>query len=276
MKNKPLPSRTVGPVSSAFIATLQKRGKTIFSITEAQEIYGKNRYSTGDFLSDLVKRGILARIKAGVYLLLQMGNENTQLGNWPVIARELAGKDPYFISHYSAMRIHGMTTHALRDVFITTIKRKKEKKLGDITYHFICSKKEHFWGETAHWATRQEQVLVSDPERTILDGLDRPDLCGGVMDVVRGIWTAQKNLDLAKLKRYAGHFRTKAALKRLGCILETLNIATHWLPALSGLITDAKGYVLLDPQGSPKGKLINRWGIRINLDLEELKAGVWG
>jgi len=34
--------------------------------------------------------------------------------------------------------------------------------------------------------------------------------------------------------------------------------------------------VLLDPQGSPKGKLINRWGIRINLDLEELKAGVWG
>jgi hypothetical protein len=83
MKNKPLPSRTVGPVSSAFIATLQKRGKTIFSITEVQEIYGKNRYSTGDFLSDLVKRGILARIKAGVYLLLQMGNENTQLGNWP-------------------------------------------------------------------------------------------------------------------------------------------------------------------------------------------------
>jgi predicted transcriptional regulator of viral defense system len=67
-----------------------------------------------------------------------------------------------------------MTTHALRDVFITTIKRKKEKKLGDITYHFICSKKEHFWGETAHWATRQEQVLVSDPERP----LRRCDGCG--------------------------------------------------------------------------------------------------
>jgi len=101
-----------------------------------------------------VKRGILARVKAGVYLLLQAGSEDIQLRNWPVIARELAGRAPYFISHYSAMRIHGMTTHPLNNVFLTILQRKNKKTLSGINYNFIFSKKEHFWGDTAHWATK--------------------------------------------------------------------------------------------------------------------------
>lgn len=276
MEKKPLFTRTMGPVSAEFVATLQNRGKTIFSITEAQEIYGKNRYATGDFLSDLVKRGILARIKAGVFLILQVGNENTQLRNWPVIARELAGKDPYFISHTSAMRIHGMTSHPIFNVYLTVQKRKRDKTLSNITYHFVYTKQKHFWGQIAHWVTKQEQVQVSDLERTILDGLDRPALCGGLTDVARGIWSAQKNINLEKLKQYAEKFRTKAAVKRLGFILETLNIASDWTPTLLELIETAKDYVALDPQGPKEGKHMSRWRLQLNLNPEELKASVWG
>lgn len=270
------PSKTVGPVSATFIARLQQRGKTIFSAAEAMEIYGKNRYATGDFLSDLVKRGILARVKAGVYLLLQAGSEDTQLRNWPVIARELAGRAPYFISHYSAMRIHGMTTHPLNNVFLTILQRKNKKALSGISYNFIYSKKEHFWGDTAYWATKQEQVRVSDPERTLLDGFDRPELCGGITDVARGIWASQKKIDFEKLGQYAARFRTKAAVKRLGFVLETLKIAPDLLPGLDKMIKLAGDYITLDPQGPKEGKHLKRWGIRVNLDPEELKAGVWG
>jgi predicted transcriptional regulator of viral defense system len=276
MIDKSMPSKTVGTVSATFITKLQQRGKTIFSSAEAMEIYGKNRYATGDFLSELVKRGILARVKAGVYLLLQAGSEDTQLTNWPVIARELTGKAPYFISHYSAMRIHGMTTHPLNNVFLTLIQRKHQKSLSGISYHFIYSKKEHFWGHAAYWATKQEQVRVSDPERTLLDGFDRPELCGGITDVVRGIWAAQKKIDFKKLERYAARYRTKAAVKRLGFVLETLKIAPDLLPGLAQIIQRAGDYSALDPQGPKEGKHLKRWGIRLNLDPEELKAGVWG
>lgn len=276
MVSKSTPSKTVGPVSAIFIDHLQQLGKTIFSTVEAMKLYGKDRYATGDFLSDLVKRGILARIKAGVYLLLQAGHENTQLTNWPVIARELAGGDAYFISHYSAMRIHGMTTHPLNNIFLTTLTRKNKKILSGIRYNFIYSKKEHFWGDTAYWATKQEQVRVSDPERTLLDGFDRPELCGGVTDVARGIWAAQKKIDFKKLGQYAARFRTKAAVKRLGFVLETLKIASGLLPGLIELIGQAGDYVILDPQGLQEGRHLKRWRIRVNLDPEELKASVWG
>ena len=239
-------------------------------------IYGKNRYATGDFLSDLVKRGILARIKTGIYLLLQTGSEDTQLRNWPVIARELAGKDPYFISHYSAMRIHGMTTHPLNNVLMTTLKQKNKKTVSGITYNFINSKREHFWGDTAYWAAKQEQVRVSDPERTLLDGFDRPELCGGITDVARGIWASQKKIDFKKLGQYAARFRTKAAIKRLGFVLETLKIAPDLLPGLAGMIGEARDYVTLDPQGPKEGRHLKKWRIQVNLDPEELKASVWG
>ncbi len=239
-------------------------------------LYGKNRYATGDFLSDLVKRGILSRIKAGVYLLLQAGSEETQLRNWPVIAREFAGGAPYFISHYSAMRLHGMTTHPLNNIFVTLRQRKNKKILSGISYNFIYSKEEHFWGDMAYWATKQDQVQVSDPERTLLDGFDRPELCGGVTDVARGIWASQKRIDFEKLGRYATRFRTKAAVRRLGFVLETLKIAPGLLPGLAQTIKLSGDYTWLDPQGPREGKHLKRWGIRVNLDPEELKAGVWG
>ncbi len=269
-------SKTIGPVSASFIARLTQHGKTIFSITEAMQIYGKNRFATGAFLSDLVQRGILVRVKAGVYLLLQTGNENAQLKNWPVIARELAGNDAYFISHYSAMRIHGMTTHPLNSVFLTTLKRKRKKTLSDITYQFIYSKKAHFWGDENYWATKQERVRISDLERTILDGFDRPELCGGVTEVARGLWTAQKRINFKKLNQYAMRFRTNAAIKRLGFVLETLKLGSDWLPEFLKLIKKTESYIVLDPQSPKEGKALKRLELRINLDPEELKASVWG
>jgi predicted transcriptional regulator of viral defense system len=209
-------------------------------------------------------------------LILQTGSENTQLKNWPVIAKELMGRERYFISHYSAMRIHGMSSHPLFDVYITMLKRKKDRKVSDITYRFIYSKKEYFWGAAAHWVTKQDQIQVSDLERTALDGLDRPDLCGGLTETVRGIWAKQKEMDLKKLIHYAQKFRTKAAVKRLGYILETFAMASDWMPALSASIAGAKDYVLLDPQGPKDGKHISRWRLRLNTNMEELKASVWG
>ncbi len=271
------PTKTLGPKSAHLLNQFLKEGKTIFTLEAFRRLYGKDAFSTGDFLSELVKRGLIARIKAGVYLILKTGQENMQLKNWPIIAREIVAPHPYFISHYSAMRLHGMTSHAIIDVYITVPARVSDKKLKDIQYHFIYSKKEHFWGLTTHWATKQDQVQVSDLERTILDGLDRPDICGGLTDVIRGIWVKQKEIDWAKLVQYAKRFKTKAAAKRLGFITETLKIENEkFLEQILAVIKNAKGYVLFDSSGAKKGGYLNRWGIRLNSDIEELKASVWG
>jgi predicted transcriptional regulator of viral defense system len=211
-------TKTLGSVGAKFINELKSQGKAVFTLDEASSLYGREKHETIKFLGELIQRGVLARIKSGVYLVLQMGQEDTQLNNWPVIAHYLAGTKNYVLSHYSAMRLHGMTTHPLMDVFITRFERQRAKKINNITYHFIYSKPVHFWGFSARWITKQDKVFVSDLEKTLLDGLERPELCGGIKEVVRGIWVKQNEIDWAKLVQYSENFRTKASVKRLGYI----------------------------------------------------------
>lgn len=267
-------TKTIGPVSAEFITKFMQVGKFIFTLDDAINIYGKDSHSTSSFLSDLVRRNIIARIKSGVFIILQTGQESTQLSNWPLIAHELAGKRKYYISHYSAMRIHGMTTHLSFDVYITMSKRSRTKKINNINYHFIFVKPEYFWGANNHWVTKQNRIFVSDIEKTILDSLERPDLCGGMKEVIRGIWAKHKEINWEKLFDYSKKFRTKAAVKRLGFILEALDLDNDYIIKLAK-IAAAKDFILLDPNGSDEGKFLSRWHVRININLQEIITSVW-
>lgn len=275
MNRKPKLDRTVGHRSAKLLQELFAQGKIIFTLDTASVIYGRGRQETSNFLRDLVNRGVLARIKSGVFLILQMGQESTQLDNWPVIAHVLAGETEYFISHYSAMRLHGMTTHPLMNVIITMTKRNASKKVHNIVYQFVYSKPEHFWGASQLWVTKHEKVCVSSLERTILDGLDRPDLCGGIKEIARGIWNKQKQIDWSKVAQYAKKYHSKAAVKRLGFILESLNLGLDCTPILEEIISSKKDYILLDPDGSKLGTYLSRWRIRINMNIDEITASVW-
>lgn len=152
----------------------------------------------------------------------------------------LAGGVPHFFSYYSAMRLHGMTSHQLIDVYVTCVARKTGRTISGISYHFIYCRKKHFWGNAQQWVTKQDSVNVSDLERTVLDGLDRPDLCGGLTEVARGMWNKQKEIDPQKLVSYAKMFRTRAAVKRLGYVLEALELFPDIIPPLGQSIAAAK------------------------------------
>jgi len=45
------------------------------------------------------------------------------------------------------------------------------------------------------WVTPSQKVQTSDLERTIIDCLDRPELCGGISEVAKGIWAKRNEID---------------------------------------------------------------------------------
>lgn len=266
---------TLGPVGARLIRALLNQSKVAFSIQEAAQILRKHVFKTSDLLSELVKKSVLARIKAGQYIILQVGGEEVQLSNWPIIAKMLAG-DVYYLSHYSAMRLHGMTTHPLFEVYITTTNRHRSKIVNHINYRFIYCKKCNFWGSQTKWITKQDKVMQSDLERTLLDGLERPELCGGIIEVCRGLWTKQNDLNLDRLAEYAKKYPTQAAVKRLGFLLETLSIGGDCCNKLHKIIGQSKVYVRLEPQSPHQGRYWSRWKLQLNCSIEELTAGLWG
>ncbi len=265
--------KTLGRENSRLFTALASLGRTVFSIEEAQKISGKNYPATQQALLRLTKAGWLVSLGAGKYAIVlpSAGDDAVPAANRLVIARELVGDVPYYISHDSALEIHNMLTRPITTVTISTPRRLKSRTVFNVPYRFITTRPKDMWGYTPVWTSAEDQVQVSDPERTILDGLARPDLCAGVSEVATGLLIRKDDLDWKKLAEYAQRLGSQAVVKRLGYLLDFYNLApSEILSRLQGQI--GPSYALLDPFLPKSGQFLSRWRLQLNIDTETLKG----
>ncbi|MFQ5550383.1 MAG: type IV toxin-antitoxin system AbiEi family antitoxin, partial [Gemmatimonadales bacterium] len=136
--------------------------------------------------------------------------------------------DPAAISHWSALHHHGLTEQASRKVFVLTTtdasvprtrgaKVKKDRQglpVGDTTYQFVQVKPGRFFGTGKVWIG-EARVTITDPERTLLDGLTMPQYCGDFAEVLHAFEVRASDLDLRRIIDYALKLDAATA-KRLG------------------------------------------------------------
>ncbi len=268
--------KTLGPTSAELLLRLSAQGKTIFDIRDAQDITQESYNATKFLLGQLVRKRWLVRLLPGRYLIvpLEAGLEGAPMEDRFVIAREIMGSAPYYISHYSAMELHEMTTQPVNTVFVTVRKQRRSRPIAGTEYQFVYASARSFWGWEETWATPQEEVRVSDLEKTLLDGAARPDLCGGIGELARGLWFRRDELDEGRLVEYAKRLNHKAASRRIGFLLHTYDLGRpETVSVLRSFGTG--GYDPLDPTLPDEGPHDSEWRLRINLDPEELRASVW-
>ena len=120
---------------------------------------------------------------------------------------------------------------------------------GNASYRFIQVKPEHFFG-TEKILICNTLVLVTDLERTLLDGLCRPQYCAGAFaETLYAFNTAGAELNVKRIVEYALRLNTATA-KRLGWILEYWGYDFSEFSELAEL--PVKGYRKLDPHGAEK------------------------
>lgn len=266
--------KVLGKTSSKLLLALSTENKSIFTISDAQKILMTSLPATRNLLKDLVKKKWLIRVRPGKYLIvpLSAGEKAEFSENWYVIAKYLIEPSPYYISHYSALDIHEMTTHPVMTIYIKTSmrKRKKEIKVFGGSYRFIHTKPSKIWGIEEVWIKPTEKVKVSDLERTIIDCLSNPKFCGGISELAKGIWAKRGEIDFEKLFSYVERFNSKAVAKRLAFLLDLFDLGPKEMRKKLKKMTTAS-FVLLDPSLPDKGHYRSQWGLKINLDPEELK-----
>jgi predicted transcriptional regulator of viral defense system len=267
------PSKTLGPQSAMLVTSLHERGRPIFTLADAENITGLKGSSARTLVHKLVGRGVATRLRPGVFQLVppELGRETEYLGNPYVVARELMGRKPYYLSHASAMDIHDMVTQPQLVVCVTSPEAMRGRFVLGTQFRFIRCKPEHFFGTMDHWATKQEKITVSDLERTVLDGLRLPEYCGGVTEVAKGLWIRRADMDVSRLVEYALRLKVGAVMRRLGFLMEVYDLGTAAdRERLRGHETGT--YSLLDPVMPPQGKHTARWHLRLNVDPEEFRA----
>jgi len=254
---------------------LAGEGDRIFTSARARELAPDVGLSDGylrQALHHLTNAGWLVRLRKGLYAL-----SSSVPGATPVHEFEIAMAlaDPAAISHWSALHYHGLTEQVPRKVFVLTTtesslprKRGTHAKqirdgylIGDTAYQFVQVKPERFFGTEKVWIG-EARIAVTDTERTLLDGLSRPEYCGDFAEVLHAFEVRGAHLNLKRIIEYALKLEVATA-KRLGWVLEHQGVDPSKLERLAA--HPIKGYRKLDPTGPRKGPCSRRWMIQENL-----------
>lgn len=229
-----------------------------------------------ELLSDMTKRGLLMRLKQGIYYIVPYEqNAETFMPDWHLIAEHLVNNAKYYIGYYSALQIHNLITQpSLKEQIVVSKQlRPSEIKIKNIPFQFIYHNEKHFFGSKKIWNDSFNKVICSDLEKTFIDCLFKPDYAGGIVEVARALYTSKDRINFDTLLEYAKKFDSQAVIKRLGFILEILEINTHIIQELQQMKTAS--YVILDTELPKTGKRISRWSIQQNLETETIKSAIY-
>ncbi len=265
--------KTLGVQSANLVASLYEEEREIFEVSDVCRLSGLTPKSARSLVGKLVNRGIATRLKPGLFQIVppRLGKERQYIGDPYLIAAKLIGDTQYFISHASAMDLHGMLTQPQLVVFITVSETRRPEMIHGIEYRFVHAKEEYFFGLIDHWIVKAHKVKVSDIERTIIDGLRMPQFCGGISEVAKALWIRKSDVDTQKLLDYADRLDVDVIRKRLGFLLELFGLGTA-LQIKHLLQKTTRPYALLDPTLPNEGMFSSRWKLRLNVEPDEIQS----
>lgn len=222
-------------------------------------------------LGRLVRGGWLARVRRGLYLVvpLEADRETVAMDDPWVLARELFS--PCYIGGWTAAEHWGLTEQLFRSTFVVTaasVRSSSPSFLGS-EFHLARSSGSRVASVLPVWRGR-EKVAVSDRERTISDALAVPGWVGGVRHLAEILRAYRSSAEWSpeRLVARVAEAGSGAAFKRLGFLTENVLGGDPYIAerALAGRTT---GVIRLDPGAPGRGRLITRWRLWKNVEIDE-------
>lgn len=259
------------------LAKLIETKQLCFGIDAAYRLLpNSNTDAVKRLLSDMTKRGLLMRIKEGIYYIIPFEQDpETFMPDWHLLAQHIVGDAGYYISYFSALQIHSLTTQPNLKEQIVVNKQIKPSTLmiKGIPFQFIYHNEKHFFGYKKKWVDSFNKVQCSDLEKTFVDCLFKPEYAGGITEIAKAIYKSKDKVDYPKILGYAKQFGSQAVIKRLGFLLELLEIKHAVIDELQNLRTNS--FVLLEPSYPKEGKTIFRWAIQQNLNTDSILSPIF-
>jgi predicted transcriptional regulator of viral defense system len=217
----------------------------------------------------LAERGWVARARHGLYAPVPL--DASTPGDWIDDPWLMVAKlyPTGYIGGWSACEHWGLTDQLFRELMVFTPNRgaPRHAVAGVTPIRVKVVKAAKIFGTRAVWR-RTTRINVSDPTRTVIDLLDDPAIGGGLRQVgdVLATYFASADHDDPLLLDYAERLGNRAVHKRLGYLAETLGLGGATLiEACRSRISS--GVSLLDPGAEPRGPIVTRWNLRINVEV---------
>ena len=267
MINSPtLPAGITGR-NRRLLTRLHREFPAPFTVREAAGALDFSIPQARRFLAYLADRGWLVRVRHGLYATVSLEAETP--GEWRedpwVVATKLFGPECY-LGGWTACEHWDLTDQIFHGTVVFTTRRVRSTEIEVQGFPFCIRhvSPERIFGTRPVWRDRV-RVDVSDPARTVVDLLDKPSLGGGIRHVAEVVdeYFHSEHRDEGRLDDYLTRFGNGAAYKRLGFLLEELDVTA---PTMLGKCRDGltSGISLLDPDLPRQGPATRRWNLRVN------------
>lgn len=253
-----------------FLAAMAEQDKRVFGLEDALP-YWSSSHMARKALSRLVKSGWLERIERGLYMILPL--EAGPEGRWSedplILANQMAPTGA--VGYWSALRYWGMTEQVPRTTFVQITYRRSQPRvtIHGMEFQFITVVERKLFGLVQQMGDGLP-FRITDREKTLIDSCDRPDLSGGIIQVVQALHSGEP-IDWHNVDIYLARMGSGAIYKRLGYLVDSLGIPVpdrnqrlkHWREEIT------HGIALLEPGGGQVGKIDTSWRIRVNIEALE-------
>lgn len=267
--------KNISNTESKILKTFIDRSKNWFSLVDADrylpELAGN---PIRIHLKRMTDEGLIMRVRDGIYYIIPFEQDSeTFMPDWHLLAEPLVGQN-FYIGYYSALQIHQLITQpSLKEQIVVNKQIKpKEKEIKGVKFQFIYHNEKHFFGYKKIWIDYFNKVYCSDLEKTIIDCLYKPDYAGGIVEIAKAIFIVKEKIKYDTLLIYALQFDTQVVIKRLGYLLELLQIDTSIIETLQKNRSNA--VALLDTEAPKNGKILSRWNIQQNIEIETIKSAI--
>lgn len=250
----------IGKLDRKRLSEIIQGTKGTISVNESANILKVSDVDAAKMLARWAKKGWLSRIRRGIYVLIPLESQTSDvpLEDVWIIAERLYA--PCYIGGWSAAEYWELTDQIFRTVVVMTKQKPRDRKPTIKGTKFLLRTvlEKAMFGSKPVWRG-QVKVSVSDPTRTILDMLNDPQLGGGIRSTVDIFlnYLKSENRNINLLIEYAKRLNSGAVFKRLGFLLE------RYAPDEKDAIRICqsqltKGNAELDPELEPD-RLITKW-----------------
>lgn len=272
--------KKLSPEEQKAYFALLKRGSILTRTKDLSSIRGISYAWAKNILSQLAKKEVAQRVGRGKYVIIPADlvyDRKSYVSDPLILISELLKDNDYFIAYYSAAHIHGLTEQMPFNTTVAVPKQTRPIQAGNISINFITLQKPKFFG-IEEKTYSNVSIKISDINKTLIDCIERPDLCGGLPEVARIVLNAleRNQINYQKLILYLKKLDNHAVTQRVGFLIEyvaeknNIYVPSQNIKELTALV-GSKIYPL-DVKASKKGKISKKWKINNNTGYLEIKG----
>ena len=200
---------------------LGEKEQRVFTIQDVTRMLNVSPQHARNLASRMVKKNVVERVKPGLFVRVPESlilDKKFYKEDAILIANKSVKKA--FLSHYTALSIHGLAERYASEVYVTSLQHHRDIVYHNITIKFIHTNSRRFFG-TKIIDYSNEKITVSDLERTIIDIVNRPQYSGGWVETINCLKNIEK-VDWERFLSYIIKFGSKILARRIGYIMDNL------------------------------------------------------